>query len=141
MIERPHHNILYAVGKSKLANVVLIPCKLMGDQVRFARDRRSIGRQGRYLDRSDLAESGRMSGRTFSNGRCGLWFLGPLTLLPLLLHQHVDWSYLHGSAFFGSLIGHAVYGILLGLIYAWGNRLWVANAQALNTKSRLFLTL
>src|SRR5258706_7132922 len=53
------------------------------------------------------------------------WFLGPLTLLPLLLHQHVDWSYLHGSAFFGSLIGHAVYGILLGLIYAWGNRLWV----------------
>jgi hypothetical protein len=26
---------------------------------------------------------------------------------------------------FGSLIGHAVYGILLGLLYAWGNRLWV----------------
>jgi uncharacterized membrane protein YagU involved in acid resistance len=53
------------------------------------------------------------------------WFLGPLTLLPLLLHQPVDWSYLHGSVLFGSLIGHAVYGILLGLIYAWGNRLWV----------------
>jgi uncharacterized membrane protein YagU involved in acid resistance len=32
---------------------------------------------------------------------------------------------LHGSAWFGSLIGHAVYGILLGWIYAWGNRLWV----------------
>ena len=53
------------------------------------------------------------------------WFLGPLTLLPLLLHQPVDWSYLHGSAWFGSLIGHAVYGILLGLLYAWGNGLWV----------------
>ncbi|BCL83708.1 hypothetical protein ccbrp13_61730 [Ktedonobacteria bacterium brp13] len=53
------------------------------------------------------------------------WLLGPLTLLPLLLHQHVDWSYLHASAFFGSLIGHAVYGMLLGWIYAWGNRLWV----------------
>ncbi len=53
------------------------------------------------------------------------WFLGPLTLLPLLLHQPVDWSYLHGSVWFGSLIGHAVYGILLGLLYAWGNRLWV----------------
>jgi hypothetical protein len=53
------------------------------------------------------------------------WFLGPLTLLPLLLHQPVDWSYLHGSVLFGSLIGHAVYGILLGLLYAWGNRLWV----------------
>ena len=53
------------------------------------------------------------------------WFLGPLTLLPLLLHQPVDWSYLHGGALFGSLIGHAIYGILLGWIYAWGNRLWV----------------
>lgn len=53
------------------------------------------------------------------------WFLGPLTLLPLLLHRPIDWSYLHGSAWFGSLIGHAVYGILLGWIYAWGNRLWV----------------
>src|SRR5258708_13062791 len=53
------------------------------------------------------------------------WFLGPLTLLPVLLHQPVDWSYLHAAAFFGSLIGHAIYGILLGLIYAWGNRLWV----------------
>lgn len=53
------------------------------------------------------------------------WILGPLTLWPLGLHQHVDWSYLHGSVLFGSLIGHAVYGILLGLIYAWGNRLWV----------------
>ena len=53
------------------------------------------------------------------------WFLGPLTLLPLLLHQPVDWSYLHSSARFGSLIGHAVYGVLLGWVYAWGNRLWV----------------
>jgi uncharacterized membrane protein YagU involved in acid resistance len=53
------------------------------------------------------------------------WFLGPLTLLPRLLHQPVDWSYLYGSAWFGSLIGHAVYGILLGLLSAWGNRLWV----------------
>lgn len=53
------------------------------------------------------------------------WFLGPLTLLPLLLHHPVDWSYLHARAFFGSFIGHAVYGILLGLIYSWLNRLWV----------------
>jgi uncharacterized membrane protein YagU involved in acid resistance len=43
------------------------------------------------------------------------WFLGPLTLLPLLLHQPVDWSYLHGSTLFGSLIGHAVYGIAVGM--------------------------
>jgi len=53
------------------------------------------------------------------------WFLGPLTLLPLLLHQPVDWSYQHARIFFGSLIGHAVYGIVLGWISALGNRLWV----------------
>jgi hypothetical protein len=53
------------------------------------------------------------------------WFLGPLTLLPILLHRPVDWSHMHASVFFGSFIGHAVYGILLGLIYAWLNRLWV----------------
>ncbi len=53
------------------------------------------------------------------------WFLGPLTVLPILLHHPIDWSYLYARTFFGSLIGHAVYGILLGLIYAWLNRLWV----------------
>ncbi len=48
------------------------------------------------------------------------WFLGPLTLLPLLLHQPIDWSYLHAGAFFCSLIGHAVYGMLLGWILMLG---------------------
>ncbi len=53
------------------------------------------------------------------------WFLGPLTLQPLLLHHGVTWNYQSGSHFFGSLIGHAVYGILLGLVYASLNRIWV----------------
>lgn len=53
------------------------------------------------------------------------WFLGPLVLQPLLLHQPLDLSYLHASTLFGSFIGHAVYGILLGLVYALINRLWV----------------
>ena len=53
------------------------------------------------------------------------WFLGPLTLQPILLHHGVTWNYQSGSHFFGSLIGHAVYGILLGLVYAMLNRLWV----------------
>lgn len=52
------------------------------------------------------------------------WFLGPLTLLPLLLHRGVEWSYQNGSVFFGSLIGHAIYGILLGFLFALVNRLW-----------------
>lgn len=53
------------------------------------------------------------------------WFIGPLTLLPLLLGAPLDWSAARGSALFGSLIGHAIYGLLAGLIYALLDRLWV----------------
>jgi hypothetical protein len=53
------------------------------------------------------------------------WFVGPLTLLPLLQGQSVDWSWQNGSALFGSLVGHIVYGLLVGLIYALLDHLWV----------------
>jgi uncharacterized membrane protein YagU involved in acid resistance len=53
------------------------------------------------------------------------WFLGPLTLLPILQGVPIDWSYTHGAALFGSLVGHVVYGLLVGLIYAALDRLWV----------------
>src|SRR5258708_10451194 len=52
------------------------------------------------------------------------WFLGPLTLLPVLQGQPIDWSYEHGSDLFGSLVGHIVYGLLVGLVYAVTDRLW-----------------
>lgn len=54
------------------------------------------------------------------------WFLGPLTLMPIWQGQTVDWSYERGSALFGSLVGHAIYGILVGLVYASIDRLWLA---------------
>ncbi len=53
------------------------------------------------------------------------WFAGPLTLLPVLQGQAVDWSWQHGSALFGSLVGHIVYGLLVGVIYAFLDRLWI----------------
>jgi uncharacterized membrane protein YagU involved in acid resistance len=55
------------------------------------------------------------------------WFLGPLTLLPILGGNPLDWSYQHagGALLFGSLIGHAIYGLLVGLTYAGLDRLWV----------------
>jgi uncharacterized membrane protein YagU involved in acid resistance len=53
------------------------------------------------------------------------WFLGPLTLLPLLEHHLPVWTVEQGSALFGSLVGHVVYGVLLGVIYAAVDRLWV----------------
>jgi uncharacterized membrane protein YagU involved in acid resistance len=53
------------------------------------------------------------------------WFLGPLTLLPILQGNPLDWSYTRGSALFGSLIGHIIYGVLLGMVYAALDRLWI----------------
>jgi hypothetical protein len=53
------------------------------------------------------------------------WFLGPLTIWPLLSHSPVDWSAEAGSAIFGSLVGHIIYGLILGVSYATIDRIWV----------------
>ncbi|MFZ1974326.1 MAG: hypothetical protein WAU89_15895 [Candidatus Acidiferrales bacterium] len=53
------------------------------------------------------------------------WFLGPLTLFPLASRTPLDWSADHGSDFFGSLVGHILYGLVLGVTYATIDRLWV----------------
>jgi hypothetical protein len=52
------------------------------------------------------------------------WFLGSITLLPLLTGQRVDWSITHISLQFGTLVGHIVYGAALGLTYALLDRIW-----------------
>jgi hypothetical protein len=53
------------------------------------------------------------------------WFLGPLTVFPLWNRSPLDWSADHGSALFGSLVGHIVYGLILGVIYAAIDRAWL----------------
>jgi uncharacterized membrane protein YagU involved in acid resistance len=54
-----------------------------------------------------------------------LWgFVGPLTLLPVLLGRPVDWSATRAEEVSGSLVGHVVYGLIVGLIYATLDRLW-----------------
>ena len=53
------------------------------------------------------------------------WFLGPLTILPLWMGRALDWSSAQGSALFGPLVGHLVYGLVIGLTYAAIDRLWV----------------
>jgi hypothetical protein len=52
------------------------------------------------------------------------WFLGPLTIMPLWLGKPLDWSLGRADGLFGSLIGHIIYGILLGSIYATVDRIW-----------------
>ena len=53
------------------------------------------------------------------------WFLGPLTLLPLITRTPLAWSAENGSAVFGSLIGHILYGMILGVTYATLDKMWV----------------
>jgi len=77
------------------------------------------------------------------------WFLGPLTLKSLLEVQKPDWSLAHGQELFGSLIGHIVYGLIVGIIYAALDKLWVGffidsdpiNRQPEGPGSRVLLSL
>ena len=49
------------------------------------------------------------------------WILGPLTLMPLFMGMGlgVNWSAAAAAAMLPSLVGHLVYGGVLGLAYAW----------------------
>ncbi len=53
------------------------------------------------------------------------WFLGPLTIFPLLSRTPLDWSSESGSAMFGALVGHILYGLILGVSYATLDKIWV----------------
>ena len=53
------------------------------------------------------------------------WLLGPMTLLPLFTGAGVDWSADHGTELFGALVGHVLYGLILGVAYATIDRVWV----------------
>jgi len=53
------------------------------------------------------------------------WFLGQLTVLPVLSGSRIDWSADRGSELFGSLVGHIIYGLILGVVYASLDRFWV----------------
>ena len=53
------------------------------------------------------------------------WFLGPLTLLPARSGQPLDWSAAHATSQFGLLVGHVLFGALLGILYAVIDRVCV----------------
>lgn len=52
------------------------------------------------------------------------WILGPLTLMPWLLGQGVQWSLIAAQAVFPSLIGHLLYGITLGVVQTILSQIW-----------------
>jgi hypothetical protein len=53
------------------------------------------------------------------------WFLGHLTLLPWLAGHKFDWSADYAATVFGSLVGHILYGLILGIAYATFDKLWL----------------
>jgi uncharacterized membrane protein YagU involved in acid resistance len=53
------------------------------------------------------------------------WFLGPLTIFPLISGTGIDWSVDQGAALFGSLVGHIIYGLIMGTVYALLDRIWI----------------
>ena len=64
------------------------------------------------------------------------WFLGPLTIMPIWQGGRPDWSYTQGRALFGSMVGHVIYGLIVGLIYAVSDRLWVGFFSAADPINR-----
>jgi len=52
------------------------------------------------------------------------WLLGPLTLMPLFMGMGigVNWTGAAMTAAMPSLVGHLVYGGILGAVYAWLER-------------------
>ena len=65
------------------------------------------------------------------------WFLGPLSLLPLILGGTVAWNVASAQAAFPSLVGHLWYGAVTGLAYAVLRRR--ENAVARLTGARIAL--
>ena len=53
------------------------------------------------------------------------WFFGPLTLSRVAGRLPPDWSANQGRNLFGSLVGHILFGLLLGVTYAAFDRLWL----------------
>ncbi|MGC2619683.1 MAG: hypothetical protein WA414_11625 [Acidobacteriaceae bacterium] len=52
------------------------------------------------------------------------WFAGPLTIFPAVTGQSIDWSAQNAANLFGPLIGHILYGLILGISYATFDRFW-----------------
>ena len=53
------------------------------------------------------------------------WFLGPLTLHPMISGVALDWTADHANEMFGSLVAHILLGVIVGVVYATVDRLWV----------------
>ena len=65
--------------------------------------------------------TGRLSGLV-SGAVYGMiwWVFGPLTMMPLMMGMGVNWNLGAAQAMLPSLMGHVIFGLLLGLVYSRG---------------------
>jgi hypothetical protein len=54
------------------------------------------------------------------------WCLGPMTALPLLRGETIDWSVDRAANAYGLLVAHVFFGLLLGLLHAAIDKVWQA---------------
>jgi len=52
------------------------------------------------------------------------WVLGPLTLMPLFMGMGlgVNWNLVAATKMLPSLMGHLIFGGILGIVYVWLQR-------------------
>lgn len=65
------------------------------------------------------------------------WLLGGMTLFPILSGGRVDWSMSRAGEQFGPLVGHILFGLVLGFVYTVVTALWTrlfVDADPLNRK-------
>jgi hypothetical protein len=53
------------------------------------------------------------------------WFFAHLTFLPWIARHKIDWSADYAATVFGSLVGHILCGLILGIAYATFDKLWL----------------
>jgi uncharacterized membrane protein YagU involved in acid resistance len=59
-----------------------------------------------------------------------IWYvLGPLTLMPLMTGMGLQWSVAGVTGSMPSLMGHLIYGLVLGLVFGWLEKGAPAGAQ------------
>ena len=53
------------------------------------------------------------------------WFAGPLTLFPIMRNMPLNWSTDLAADLFGALVGFILFGLILGVIYAIFDKVWL----------------
>lgn len=65
------------------------------------------------------------------------WFLAQFTLFPMAAGAPLDWSSERASQLFGAMVGHVLFGLILGIVYSAVDLVWTrlfVDADPLNRR-------